>query len=90
MAANPAVYARSLQLQAGWEDTIADVLTSRPATATAKGAAADLDARLMASAALACMRASLRHWLASGQDLELPELMRRCFDRFATGLTTGR
>lgn len=58
MASNLSVDARSLQLQARWEDALADVLARR-----AQKDSDDLTSRLMASAALACMRAALRHWL---------------------------
>ncbi len=79
-AANPSVYARSLALQAGWEDAIADVL-NRPA-----GSGADVGPRLMAAAALACMRSSLQHWLATGHETPLPELVQGCFNQLAVGL----
>jgi len=81
LADNPAVYARSLQLQAGWEDALADVLASRA------GNGDDLVLpRLMAAAALACMRSSLRHWLLTGYRAKLPALVEDCFDRIAMGL----
>lgn len=82
MAATPPVYARSLQLQAGWEDALTDVLIDR-----AGPSAGQLDSRLLASAALACMRSSLRHWLLTGQATALPDLIESCFDRLANGLT---
>ncbi len=82
MAANPSVYARSLQLQAGWEDALAQVLDHRA------GQHADtIESRLLAAASLACMRSSLRHWLASDFDAALPTLIDRCFGRLANGLT---
>lgn len=84
IAANPAVYARSLQLQAGWEDEVADALAER-----AHMESGDLDSGLMASAALACMRSSLRHWFVTGHDRPLPDLVQRCFDRFATGFAAS-
>jgi len=85
IAANPSVYARSLQLQAGWEDALAEVLAARAHTGTD-----DLTARLMASAALASMRSSLRHWLLTSHDAALPELVQTCFDQLANGLTDTR
>lgn len=81
MADNPAVYARSLQLQASWEDTLAGTLSDREANGTDA-----LTAALMASAALACMRSSLRHWMLSGHRENLPRLVEDCFDRLASGL----
>lgn len=80
IASNPSVYARSLQLQAGWEDAVAAVLTRRT------GRDDDIGPRLMASAALACMRSSVQHWLATGHRASLPGLVEGCFDRLAAGL----
>ena len=83
MAANASVYARSLQLQAGWEDALAQVLDQRG------GHAADsIEPRLLAAASLACMRSSLQHWLATDHDAALPTLIDDCFDRLALGLTS--
>ncbi len=80
MAENPSVYARSLQLQAGWEEALAEALAGRIGTDN------DIEARLMAAAALACMRSSLQHWLLTGHKTPLPELIEDCFDRLAHGL----
>ncbi len=83
MAENSSVYARSLELQAGWEDALADVITERLGSKVD-----DIGARLMAAAALACMRSSLQHWLLTGHETPLPELIEGCFDRLAHGLAT--
>lgn len=84
MASNPSVSARSLQLQAGWEDALAQVLEQRG------GQDADvIESRLLAAAALACMRSSLRHWLATDHDAALPALIDGCFGRLADGLTAN-
>lgn len=80
-AANATVYARSLQLQAGWEDALADVLNQR-----ANQTAEVLESRLLASAALACIRSSLRHWILTGHDTALPTLIHTCFGQLADGL----
>lgn len=80
MAQNPSVYARSLQLQSGWEDALTDVLTGRI------GDNDDIEPRLLAAAALACMRSSLRHWQRSGRTTTTPELVDDCFERLANGL----
>ncbi len=80
IAGNPSVYARSLQLQAGWEDTLATALAGRMAIDDG------IEPRLMASAALACMRSSIQHWLLTGHQSNLPALVEGCFDRLATGL----
>ncbi len=81
MAENSSVYARSLQLQAGWENALADVINAR------LGGGDSIDARLMAAAALACMRSSLQHWLLTEHETPLPELIESCFDRLAHGFT---
>ena len=81
IAANPSVYARSLQLQAGWEDALAEALARRMNTESE-----DIAPRLLAASALACMRSTLRHWLATGHESSLPELAARCFDQLSEGL----
>jgi len=81
MAGNPAVYARSLQLQAGWEDALTDVLARRAGTD-----ASDITPRLMAASALACMRSSLHHWMLTGHTSSLPLFIERCFDQLSDGL----
>jgi AcrR family transcriptional regulator len=81
IATNPSVYARSLQLQAGWEDALADSISARMNTAPT-----DITPRLLAAAALACMRSTLRHWVASGHDSSLPDLAEQCFDQLSEGL----
>ncbi len=80
IAATPSVYARSLQLQAGWEDAVAAVLERR------MGRGDDIAPRLMAAAALACMRSSVQHWLVTGHRESLPSLVERCFDQLSDGL----
>lgn len=81
MAVNPSVQARSLQLQAGWESAVADVLSRR------SGAGADdVTPRLMAATALACMRSSISHWILTGHQEPLPDLVKASFDRLAGGL----
>ncbi len=82
MAVNPSVYARSLQLQAGWEDAIAGVLVQRT-----DPAGDELGCRLQAAAALAAMRSSIRHWLSTAQSAELPALVAACFTALADGLS---
>lgn len=82
MAANPTVFARNLQLQAGWEDALtialAERLMDRPGPA--------IGPRLLASAALAAMRSSLQHWLATGCEIPLPPLVEQCFNQLSVGL----
>ena len=81
MATAPSVYARSLQLQAGWEQTLSEHLTARLAAQ-----ADDPTPRLLAAAALAVMRASLQHWLTGDRSVPLPALVERAFDRLGDGL----
>lgn len=81
IAANPSVYARSLQLQAGWEDELATALAGRMDTDSN-----DITPRLLAAAALACMRSTLRHWLVTGHETSLPDLAAQCFDQMSEGL----
>ena len=81
VADNPSVYARSLQLQAGWEDALSVVLADR-----GRYRAGDVTPGLLASAALACMRSSLRHWQTTGRHSNLPALVAMCFDRVGDGM----
>lgn len=81
MAATPSVYARSLQLQAGWEQALGAHLAARLGAAPH-----DPEPGLLAAAALAAMRSSLQHWLAGGQVSSLPALVERSFDRLGAGL----
>ena len=81
MATSPSVYARSLQLQAGWEDAVASVLAERMGCRTE-----ELAPRLLASSALSAIRSSLRHWIATGQRSSLPELVEGCSDLLGEGL----
>lgn len=101
MAHNPSVFARSLQLQAGWEDGLARALIERAERATATDSrgvpkqvtawGASVEPRLLAAAAVATMRSSLRQWLEStvgpgSPQQALPPLVAHCFDRLARGL----
>ncbi len=91
IAANPSVYARSLQLQAGWEDALTEVLSERidrssgPATDPPRSPA--IEPRLLAASALALMRSSIRHWLETGCQVPLPPLVDECFEQLAVGLS---
>lgn len=85
MAATPSVFARSLQLQAGWETAVADAMTVRLSTSPDD----DITPLLLAAAALAAMRASLRHWLTIGATTSLPALVTDCFEQLAHGLNAS-
>ncbi|MBK6671230.1 MAG: TetR family transcriptional regulator [Actinobacteria bacterium] len=85
MATSPSVAARSLQLQAGWEQALADALTRR-----LEADPGDPMPRLLAATALAVMRASLQHWLLNIEDGPLPDLVQRSFDQLGVGLSRMR
>lgn len=81
MAATPSVRARSLQLQAGWELILESHIAARLGVF-----ADDPEPGLLAAAALALMRASLRHWLVVDRTTPLPTLVQTSFDRLGAGL----
>ena len=83
MTTNPSVFARSLALQAGWEDTLSSVISGRIDTDGEQGG---MLARLLAASALAAMRSAIRHWVMSGHRDPLPKLVTTCFDQLARGL----
>ncbi len=78
----PSVAARNLQLQATWEQAVTE------AVADWLGVTATQDIRpgLLAGAALACMRASLRRWLLDEGRPRLPDHIQECFDVMEAGL----
>lgn len=78
----PAVGARSLQLQAGWERAVAALIAARLGT----DATRDVVPGLLAGAALAAMRASLARWLADDGRTSLPDHLIECFDLMGAGL----
>jgi len=82
MFASPSVFARNLQLQAGWEDAVAGALAAR----MQDGEGDDLTPRLLAAAGLAAMRSAMRHWIATGASDGLPDVVRSCFQRLGRGL----
>ena len=81
MATTPSVQARNLQLQAGWEDSLAEALDRRNGDAPV-----DVDPRLLAGAALAGMRASLHQWFMTGHRTPLPTILAAAFDQLGRGL----
>lgn len=82
MAGTPSVHARSLQLQAGWEETISEQLALRLGVGTDRP-----EPRLLAATAVAVMRSSLQHWLIRDREGSLPDVVQRAFDQIGTGLT---
>lgn len=86
MADNPSVFARSLQLQAGWEDAMSEALTIRRHAVMDPPAADSIVPRLLAASAVAAMRSSLRHWFSTGRTRSLPTIVGECFDTLGTGL----
>lgn len=85
MAECPSVFARNLALQAGWEDALADAIAER-----IDAEPDDVTPRLMAAAALASMRSSIRHWLVTGHAEPLPSLVDACFERLGRGFAEVR
>lgn len=81
MVGAPSVFARSLQLQAGWEDAVAAVLADRMGAGDS-----DIEPRLLAAAGLAAMRSAMHHWLATGTSTGLPDEVQSCFRRLGRGL----
>ena len=80
--ATPSVAARNLQIQATWEDAVTDAVASWLDLDPAR----DLRPRLIAGAALAAIRASLRRWLTDNGHSRLPSHISDCFDLLETGL----
>lgn len=80
--ATPSVAARNLQIQATWEDAVTESVASWLDLDTAK----DLRPRLIAGAALAAMRASLRRWLIDNGQSRLPSHISDSFDLLEAGL----
>jgi len=81
MATTGSVFARSLQLQAGWEDAVADVLTRRMEKRPGQP-----DPRLLAAAGVAAMRSALSRWLSADAAESLPDLVQNCFRALGQGL----
>lgn len=82
MQATPSVAARNLQIQATWEDAVTEAVAGW----LDLDAARDLRPRLIAGAALAAMRTSLRLWLTDNGASRLPGHISHCFDLLETGL----
>lgn len=80
--ATPSVAARNLQIQATWEDAVTEAVASWLGI----DAARDLRPRLIAGAAMAAIRASLRHWLTDNGQSQLPSHISDCFDLLEAGL----
>jgi AcrR family transcriptional regulator len=80
--ATPSVAARNLLLQASWEDAVTDAVSDW----LGLDATRDIRPRLMAGAALAAMRASLRLWLTDDGHSRLPDHLAYCFDLMEAGL----
>jgi AcrR family transcriptional regulator len=80
--ATPSVAARNLQIQATWEDAVTEAVASW----LDLDAAGDLRPRLIAGAAMAAIRASLRRWLTDNGHSRLPSHIAYCFDLLESGL----
>jgi len=82
IADNPAVLARSLSLQARWEEAIAGTVATRIGTQADR----DLRPRLVAAATLAAMRVAQQRWVADEGDTPLPALLGEALDLLERGL----
>lgn len=82
ISTTPSVSARGLQLQAEWEDAVSAAVSNWLEVDPSEA----MEPRLLAGAALAAMRASLAHWLATGGHSPLPDHVSRCFDLMESGL----
>lgn len=79
---SPSVAARNLQIQAAWEAAVTEAVAGWLGTDPSK----DIRPRLIAGAALAAMRVSLRRWLTDEGSSRLPDHIGYCFDLMETGL----
>jgi AcrR family transcriptional regulator len=79
---NPSVAARSLQLQAAWEDAVAEAVAGWLDVDVRQ----TIEPRLLAGAALAAMRASLARWLTDDGRSRLPDHVDACFTLLGSGL----
>ena len=77
----PSVSARNLLLQERWEDAVSAAVSEWLDT----DASQDIRPRLLAGAALAAMRASLRYWLTDDGNSRLPDHIAHCFDLMQEG-----
>lgn len=78
----PSVAARALQLQAAWEEAVAEVVAGWLDVDVRQ----TIEPRLLAGAALAAMRASLARWLTDDGDSRLPDHVDSCFILLESGL----
>jgi hypothetical protein len=81
---SPSVTARNLQLQAAWEDAVTDAVAEWLDVDDTE----DIRPRLIAGAALAAMRASLRLWLTDNGTSRLPDHITHAFGILEAGLGT--
>jgi AcrR family transcriptional regulator len=79
---NPSVAARSLQLQAAWEDAVAEAVAGWLDVDVRQ----TIEPRLLAGAALAAMRASLARWLTDNGRSRVPDHVDSCFTLLGSGL----
>ena len=86
MASTESVVARSLQLQVGWERSVAEVLADRSDT---RGGHAQ-PARLLATSAVAAMRAAVDEWIGEDFRTSLPAIVQDHFARLGDGLDRSR
>ncbi|MEA1902919.1 MAG: TetR family transcriptional regulator [Actinomycetota bacterium] len=78
----PSVAARNLLVQASWEEAVADAVSDWLGLDDME----DIRPWLIAGAALAAMRTSLRRWLTDDGHSRLPDHITYCFDVLEGGL----
>ena len=77
----PALLAREHEIDSDWEAGMAKTFRIR----YGKGHEAELRARVLAGAAIGVIRATMRHWFASGAKADLAELGDEALDRLERG-----
>lgn len=81
MLASPAVHARSLEMQARWEDKVATTFAARFGVDTDS----DPRPRIFAAVTLGAMRIAQRRWVEGDNDVRLPELITETLDLLDAG-----
>lgn len=77
----PALLARENEIDRDWEDCMAQAFRARAGA----GPDAELRSRVLAGAAIGVIRATMRHWFASGGTVDLGRLGDEALDRLERG-----
>lgn len=81
----PALLARENEIDRDWETAMAQVFRAR----TGDSHEAELYARVLAGAAIGVIRATMRHWFATGATSDLARLGDEALDRLERGFMPG-